>query len=92
MPVAGPVSLEITHFYIDAQLDVDNLLKPIMDALKGVIFLDDRQVTDLLCRKRNLRLGLRVENPSSVLARALRRGNDFLYVAVMEAPDQKELV
>ena len=92
MPVAGPVNLEITHFYIDAQLDVDNLLKPIMDALKGVIFLDDRQVTDLLCRKRNLRLVLHVENPSSVLARALRRGNDFLYVAVMEAPDQRELV
>ena len=68
LPVTVPVRLEITHFYQPVELDVDNLAKPVVDALKGLIFLDDRQVTELLCRKRDLGRSLRVSNPSSVLA------------------------
>jgi Holliday junction resolvase RusA-like endonuclease len=92
LPVAGPVRLEITHFYNDARLDIDNIPKPIIDALKGLIFLDDDQVTDLMCRKRDLRSPLRIANPSSVLAEALGRDNDFLYIVVMEAPNQEVIV
>jgi len=69
-------------------MDVDNIPKPISDALKGLVYLDDEQVTDVLCRKRNLNSDLRVENPSSVLAESLSRGNEFLYIVVEEAPDQ----
>jgi hypothetical protein len=92
VPVTHPVRLEITHFYEDVELDVDNVAKPIIDALKGLIFLDDRQVTDLLCRKRDLGRSLRVTNPSSVLAEGLSRDNDFLLVTVMEAPDQEAFI
>jgi hypothetical protein len=59
-------------------MDVDNLPKPISDALRGLVYLDDEQVTDVLCRKRNLNRDFRVENPSSVLADGLSRGNEFL--------------
>ena len=38
----------------DQDVDVDNLPKPILDALSGMIFADDHQVTDLLVRKRPL--------------------------------------
>jgi Holliday junction resolvase RusA-like endonuclease len=31
--------------------DVDNLLKPVLDALKGVAWMDDTQVCELLCRR-----------------------------------------
>jgi Holliday junction resolvase RusA-like endonuclease len=31
--------------------DVDNLLKPILDALKGVAWVDDTQVCEVLCRR-----------------------------------------
>ena len=44
-------------------MDIDNLPKPISDALKGLVYLDDEQVTDIVCRKRNLNRELRVENP-----------------------------
>ena len=33
----------ITHFYNDVEVDADNLPKPIIDALKGLVFLDDRR-------------------------------------------------
>lgn len=92
VPVTGPVRLEITHFYDGVELDVDNIPKPIIDALKGLIFLDDDQVTDLLCRKRDLRSSFRIDKPSSILAEGLSRGNDFLYIVVMETPDQEVIL
>jgi crossover junction endodeoxyribonuclease RusA len=70
-------------------MDIDNLPKPISDALKGLIYLDDEQVTDVLCGKRNLNSNLRIENPSSILAEGFSRGSEFLYIVVEEAPDQQ---
>jgi hypothetical protein len=31
--------------------DVDNLLKPVLDSLKGVAWMDDTQVCEVLCRR-----------------------------------------
>jgi crossover junction endodeoxyribonuclease RusA len=81
--------LTITYFYDSISMDVDNIPKPITDALKGLVYLDDEQVTDAVCRKRNLNSNLRVENPSAILAEGLSRGNEFLYIVVEEAPDQE---
>jgi hypothetical protein len=81
--------LAITYFYDSVAMDVDNIPKPISDALKGLVYLDDEQLTDVLCRKRNLNSNLRIENPSSVLAEGLSRDNEFLYIVVEEAPDQE---
>ena len=89
LPVTGPIMLTITYFYDSISMDVDNLPKPILDALRGLVYLDDEQVTDVLCRKRNLNRDFRVENPSSVLADGLSRGNEFLYIVIAEAPDQE---
>jgi crossover junction endodeoxyribonuclease RusA len=81
--------LTVTYFYESVSMDIDNLPKPISDALKGLVYLDDEQVTDVLCRKRNLASNFRIENPSSVLAEGLSRGNEFLYIVVEETPDQE---
>ena len=80
--------LTITYFYDSVSMDVDNIPKPILDALKGLVYLDDEQVTDILCRKRNLNTDVRIENPTSILAEGLSRANQFLYVVIEEAPDQ----
>lgn len=79
----------ITYFYDSASMDVDNIPKPILDALKGFVYVDDDQVTDILCRKRNLNSNFRIENPSAVLTEGLSRGNEFLYITVEEAPSQE---
>ena len=42
----------IVYYYDNYLMDIDNVPKPILDALKGVVFEDDSQVTDLICRKR----------------------------------------
>lgn len=55
----------------------------------GAPCLDDTQITDVVCRKRNLNSDIRVENPSGVLAEGFSRGNEFLYIVVEDAPDQE---
>ena len=45
--IVSPVSVTITHFFEGAPADLDNISKLILDGLKGVVLLDDRQVSDL---------------------------------------------
>ncbi len=89
LPISSLVMVKITYFYEDVSIDVDNISKPILDALKGLVFADDDQVTDLLCRKRNLRGIFRAGNASIVLSERLDRENEFLYIAVQDAPNQE---
>jgi crossover junction endodeoxyribonuclease RusA len=89
LPVTTSLMVTIVHLYETVSLDLDNLPKPIVDALKGLVYLDDTQITDIVCRKRNLRSNLRVENPSDVLAEGFSRGTEFLYIVVEDAPDQE---
>jgi crossover junction endodeoxyribonuclease RusA len=41
LPVTEPVMIAITHFYGDASMDIDNIPKPVLDALKGLVYVDD---------------------------------------------------
>ena len=88
-PFAGEVMVTITYFFEGASLDVDNVPKPILDALKGLVYSDDAQVSDLLCRKRNLNGPLRIQNPSTVLLETLRDSQQFLHIAVANALTQE---
>jgi crossover junction endodeoxyribonuclease RusA len=91
LPATGSIKVTVTYLYdVDAR-DVDNLAKPILDALKDLVFVDDDQVTDLIARKRNLANELRVENPSPVLAAGLDLGVQFLHVLIEQASDQELL-
>ncbi len=88
-PVSGPVSVVITYFFDSTPLDVDNVPKPILDALKGVIYIDDSQVIDLLCRKRDLSEGLQIRNPSPDLLESIRRFRQCLHISATSALSQE---
>ena len=40
------VMLQITYFYDSVAMDVDNIVKPIQDAIVGLAYVDDNQITD----------------------------------------------
>lgn len=84
--------LQVTYFYDAVAMDVDNIVKPIQDAIIGLAYVDDDQVTDILVRKRNLAGDFKVENVTSILAEGFARGSEFLYIAVIDAPDQEVLI
>jgi crossover junction endodeoxyribonuclease RusA len=91
-PATGAISVEITHIFAGVAGDLDNLAKPVLDALKGLVYEDDRQVTDLTVRKRDLTRGLRAEISWPRFLEALNRGGEFLHVLVQAAPDQEVIL
>ncbi|WP_193919803.1 RusA family crossover junction endodeoxyribonuclease [Desmonostoc muscorum] len=86
---SGWVMLQITYFYDSVEMDVDNIPKPIQDAINGLAYNDDSQVSDLLVRKRNLSGNFRIENMTPTLAEGFARGNEFLHIVVIDAPNQE---
>jgi len=91
-PTAHDVAVLIVYFYQgETTLDVDNIAKSLLDGLKGVLFRDDRQVSELVVRKSRLGAGLSVTGASLYLLDAVERmsrdASDFVYVRVDPAPD-----
>ncbi len=78
----------ITYFSRGASLDVDNMPKPILDELNGLVYFDDSQVTDLICRKRDLNIDLPLQNPSTKLIETLSSGEQPVQINIANAQNQ----
>ena len=92
LPYDQPLRVTIVYYYEGDALDVDNMAKPILDALKDVIYVDDAQVTDCITTKRNIDGAFRVRGMSFVLAAGFCWGNEFLHVKVENAPNHEEVL
>lgn len=79
---SGDVEVTITNFYTDVPPDVDNIIKPILDALETVAYLDDQQVYRVTSAKVDLSRKGQISNPSPVLAEALEKWTEVVYVVV----------
>ena len=81
----------IVNFQGETSLDVDNIAKSLLDGLKGVLFRDDKQVSELVVRKSRFTAGLSLIGASPYLLDAIERmsqaGSDFVYVRADSAPD-----
>ena len=77
-----------------SDLDADNIAKPILDALKQVVYEDDRQIRQVLIRIWENIASARMERPSKVLLRALKvihKYRDFVYVRMSDQLDLSEM-
>jgi Holliday junction resolvase RusA-like endonuclease len=87
-PSTDELTITIYYFYEVAPVDIDNIVKPIHDALIGLVYEDDLQVSDSVNRRRNLRGEYVVADLTPVLAEGFDRNREFLYVSVRTAPAQ----
>ena len=86
------ISATIIYFYVGrTTLDLDNIAKPILDALTGVVYQDDGLLAQITVRKTRLFEGLGVLNPSVALAARLAGNKDFVYVRVGVGPNHSEM-
>ena len=86
------IAVLVVYFYRGATaLDVDNMAKPILDSLSGIVYRDDGLISQLLVRKTELHEGLEIRDPTPALAEAVagssESGRDFVYVRIDSAPD-----
>lgn len=91
-PTKEVVKITVVYYYDRIPLDADNFIKPVQDALVGVVYLDDSQVSDVMIRKTNLSGSFRVRGMSSILAEGFCTGEEFLYIRIESAPDHVELL
>ncbi len=98
-PLKRDVYLHITYFYNSQELgqrDIDNFVKPIMDALIGIIYPDDSVVIDLQSRKRNWNAEIRFHNASSQVIAGISRAvmdeiDEFVHIKIGVIDDPNDL-
>lgn len=72
------------------EFDIDNVSKPISDALGGVVYHDDRQLTDRYARRRSLDGAYRIKGVRPQLATAMAEGEEFVYIEIYKLGDKVE--
>jgi len=86
--------IAVTYYHegMAVRIDNDNLIKPIQDALIGLIYVDDRLITETLIRKTSIDGLFRVRWESMVFFEAMSKGDEFLHIIVDRAPAHEKLV
>ena len=79
----GPVGVTI-YYFPDARMegDLDNILKPILDALGQVVYVDDQQVERIVVQKFEPGGASGFVDPSSVLIEAMEAAGPRVYLRI----------
>lgn len=88
---SDPVQVIITHYCITQTSDLDNIIKPIVDSMNSLVYIDDRQVTDLTVKRRKLQELTDRTAISPLIAEALAAGQEFIYVKIDLPTEPMEL-
>ena len=86
----GPIA--VTLFYFPAnemQGDIDNIVKPVIDALCPHIYADDRQVERILVQKFEPGKAFPFDRDSEILATALTARRPVLYIRLSDNPSER---
>ncbi|WP_423916586.1 RusA family crossover junction endodeoxyribonuclease [Candidatus Poriferisodalis sp.] len=85
--LAGPLRLRIDFFYADTtDLDTDNIIKPIQDALENLVYENDKTVVDVCARRVDRKhLPQMVEPPATLSDALVSTEGDFVFIRVATA-------
>ncbi|WP_093568766.1 RusA family crossover junction endodeoxyribonuclease [Methylobacterium sp. 174MFSha1.1] len=83
----GPFCLTI-YYFPDAPMvgDIDNIVKPIMDALINLAYNDDRAIERVVVQKLEPGVEWDCAEPSDQLAHALRNARPIVYIRIDDDP------
>ncbi|MGI4742393.1 MAG: RusA family crossover junction endodeoxyribonuclease [Janthinobacterium lividum] len=76
------LEIKITYYFEGEAPDVDNIIKPIQDALIGVIYIDDKQIADTRSRQKDINGSYKIRNSSACLLQAFGCGKDFIHIKI----------
>jgi hypothetical protein len=81
-------NLQLTLIYLcgDDPVDIDNIIKPIQDALVGLAYIDDILVTDVESRRRPLVGTYDIARCPDRLLQGMASGSECVYVRLSDQP------
>lgn len=81
-PTSRNIIVSIANYYTLSPPDVDNIIKPLLDAMGTVVYADDSQVRKVISEKFDLTSMDSIQNPSPLLATALEKYPEVLHIMV----------
>ena len=90
-PIDQEVSVNIVYFFRHDILDVDNIIKLILDGIVGVAISNDNLISQVLARKTPMRPNIVLEYVTPVIASGLESHGDFVYLTVNDPPNHAKL-
>jgi Holliday junction resolvase RusA-like endonuclease len=90
-PLDRTLQITVSYYHegVAVRIDNDNMVKPIQDALNGLVYSDDRLITDTIVRKTSIDGLFRIRGYPLVLLEALANGDEFLHIVIDEAPSHE---
>lgn len=81
------VSVTIYYFAPEgADVDLDNIVKPILDAMNKLVYLDDGQVRGIIVQRFDPDTVVSFDNPSDMLLSAVANTAPVVYIRVSDDP------
>lgn len=83
-PPIAAMALRFTLVYLcdDSPADTDNIIKPIQDALVGLVFKDDNLISDVDSHRRFISEGIDISVLPPLLQRGVASGLECVYIKV----------
>jgi hypothetical protein len=83
----GNLKAIIINFYAGNKpsVDVDNMSKPILDAMQHIVYDDDRQITQAEITHVMIGAPFSIAGASKLLVSAIQAGKQFVYVRIEDA-------
>jgi crossover junction endodeoxyribonuclease RusA len=93
MPSKGLLQCTIMNFYAGPapSLDDDNMVKPIRDAMIGIVYDNDSQIRVSHHAQWSNQDYFQVQGASKIIVDALQQGKEFVYVKIEDAPPKPQL-
>jgi Holliday junction resolvase RusA-like endonuclease len=90
-PLSIPLKVTVTYYHEGnaVWIDNDNMIKPILDALNKLVYVDDRIIVDIYVRKTSIDNEIYARWESLILLKAFSDGVEFLHVTIDSAPDHR---
>lgn len=78
------IGLRLTLVYLcdDSPADIDNIIKPIQDALVGIVYADDALISDVDSHRRFLSDAIDITNLPPLLIQGVTLGEECIYIRV----------
>ncbi len=88
----GELSAGIVYFFAEnTALDVDNIIKPILDSLKELVYEDDSTIFQVTSRKTPLLRRTMLNNAPALLVEALAEDRELVFVRITQGLNHEEL-
>jgi Holliday junction resolvase RusA-like endonuclease len=87
--LTGDLKVIIINFYLDSKpsVDLDNMSKPILDVMQGIVYEDDRQIRQAEISHVRIDGPFVIVGVSKILVAALQAGHQFVYVRIEDPVD-----